>query len=219
MKSLKIFNLKNISIYDQLCFEELLLRTTSDNYVILNSNIPSTNIVLGFSGKPHELLNNELILNQKVSVLRRYTGGGTVVVDNHTLFVSLIMNSDEVNCAPYPREIMKWTSDALYSPLFHKLIINKNNLFQLRENDYVWGDKKIAGNAQTIIKNRWCHHTSFLWGFDSSKMKYLKVITLYIMLETFIIYYVVKYNTIHDIICRFHPKDQNTGLIEIIGIV
>jgi lipoate-protein ligase A len=34
---------------------------------------------------------------------------------------------------------------------------------------------KVGGNAQTITKGRWVHHTSFLWQFDPSRMGYLKV--------------------------------------------
>jgi hypothetical protein len=31
MKGVKLFHLRGVSIFDQLCFEELLLRTTTDN--------------------------------------------------------------------------------------------------------------------------------------------------------------------------------------------
>ena len=47
--------------------------------------------------------------------------------------------------------------------------------FSLREHDYVIDDRKIGGNAQTITKNRWVHHTSFLWRFNPSNMLYLQV--------------------------------------------
>lgn len=54
-----------------------------------------------------------------------------------------------------------------YSPLVSQFI--------LREHDYVIGDKKIAGNAQTITKDRWVHHTSFLWDYDNHNMSYLSI--------------------------------------------
>ena len=40
--------------------------------------------------------------------------------------------------------------------------------------DYVFGDRKFGGNAQSITKNRWIHHTSFLWDYEVSNMAYLK---------------------------------------------
>eukprot|EP00968_Pinguiococcus_pyrenoidosus_P003776 scaffold251_cov230-Pinguiococcus_pyrenoidosus.AAC.7 len=33
----------------------------------------------------------------------------------------------------------------------------------LVENDYVVGDRKFGGNAQSITSGRWLHHTSFLF--------------------------------------------------------
>lgn len=45
--------------------------------------------------------------------------------------------------------------------------------FALREDDYVFGDRKFGGNAQSISKDRWLHHTSFLWDFNPLNMEYL----------------------------------------------
>lgn len=41
--------------------------------------------------------------------------------------------------------------------------------------DYVFGNRKFGGNAQSIIKNRWIHHTSFLWDYEVRNMAYLKL--------------------------------------------
>ncbi|MCO5580881.1 hypothetical protein L7F22_034753 [Adiantum nelumboides] len=41
--------------------------------------------------------------------------------------------------------------------------------------DYVLGELKFGGNAQSIIKDRWLHHTSFLWDFRDFRMSYLKI--------------------------------------------
>lgn len=40
--------------------------------------------------------------------------------------------------------------------------------------DYTFGEQKFGGNAQAITKQRWLHHTSFLWDFDDSNMALLK---------------------------------------------
>lgn len=45
--------------------------------------------------------------------------------------------------------------------------------FSLREDDYVFDDRKFGGNAQSLSKGRWLHHTSFLWDFDPKNMEYL----------------------------------------------
>lgn len=37
----------------------------------------------------------------------------------------------------------------------------------------MFADRKFGGNAQSISKDRWLHHTSFLWDFDPHNMEYL----------------------------------------------
>ena len=121
-------------------------------------------------------------------VIRRFSGGGAVVVDGGTLTVGL------AGCAATlpagtplgPRDIMAWTGE-IYGPVFGEW-----GQFALRENgelheggvrsgqslgpserrpgsslkhppsplpDYVFGDFKFGGNAQAISKGRWVHHT------------------------------------------------------------
>lgn len=41
--------------------------------------------------------------------------------------------------------------------------------------DYVFGNHKFGGNAQSITKGRWIHHTSFLWDYEMMNMAYLKL--------------------------------------------
>ena len=41
--------------------------------------------------------------------------------------------------------------------------------------DYCYGMSKFGGNAQAITKNRWLHHTSFLWDFDATSMQLLQM--------------------------------------------
>jgi lipoate-protein ligase A len=40
--------------------------------------------------------------------------------------------------------------------------------------DYVFGAHKFGGNAQSITKGRWVHHTSLLWDFQPANMHLLK---------------------------------------------
>ena len=45
--------------------------------------------------------------------------------------------------------------------------------FSLIDNDYAIKDRKCGGNALYIRKDRWLHHTSFLWDFRDENMNYL----------------------------------------------
>ncbi|KAA8521152.1 hypothetical protein F0562_011843 [Nyssa sinensis] len=153
---------KGIPILQQLHLEEKLLRTSSDNWCIINDGTNAATIVMGMSGKPSELLELGHVLQDQIPVIRRFTGGGTVIVDHGTIFISLICNKDAVpGVLPYPRSIMSWSS-LLYNEVFQGI-------------DYVFGNHKFGGNAQSITKNRWIHHTSFLWDYEAKNMAYLKL--------------------------------------------
>ncbi|CAI0454050.1 unnamed protein product [Linum tenue] len=209
---MNLVRFKGMPILDQLNLEEKLLRTTSDNWCIVNDGANAPTVVMGVSGKPAELLELESVIGDNVPVIKRFTGGGTVIVDEGTIFVTLICNKDAVpKVQPYPRSIMSW-SGKLYDEVFQGI-----GDFQLRENgkqklsirncfetlpspphylfasamqpifqcskswcfvllpDYVFGNRKFGGNAQSITKDRWIHHTSFLWDYEDRNMTYLKL--------------------------------------------
>jgi lipoate-protein ligase A len=71
--------------------------------------------------KASELLELGFVLRDEVPVIRRFTGGGTVIVDHGTIFVTLICNKDDVpGVQPYPRSIMSWSA-LLYSQVFRRI--------------------------------------------------------------------------------------------------
>ncbi|KAF0732432.1 hypothetical protein AaE_009226 [Aphanomyces astaci] len=140
LPKLRLLRLQGIPIYDQLKLEEALFRVDPDNWFIWNERTKTTNIVMGISGKPERLLDVDAVVRNKIPVIKRFSGGGTVVVDDSTVFTTFVINTT----------------------------------FALREDDYVLGDRKFAGNAQSIGKDRWLHHTSFLWDYSAVNMKYLQ---------------------------------------------
>jgi lipoate-protein ligase A len=116
-------------------------------------------------------------------MMRRFTGGGTILVDHNTVFSSLICNiADSLHAdsiAVAPREIMKWTNTHIFQPAFsHHLSPLAAEHFDLNGHDYVLrrSNRKIAGNAQAISKLRFVHHTSWLWHFDIDTIsRYLRL--------------------------------------------
>lgn len=162
-----------LCILRQLRLEEKLLRSPgAGNWCLLNDGTPDRSVVLGISGKPHQLVDVRRALDDGVRVIKRFSGGGTVIVDRDTQFVTLVMNAAAVpDLALFPRQIMEWTG-TLYGGRPHGVFADMPG-WQLRENDYVIGERKVGGNAQSISKDRWLHHTSFLWDFREETMKYL----------------------------------------------
>ena len=151
-------------ILDQLLLEEGLLRADSRNWGLINEG-SSKAIVLGISSKPEEWVHPSA-WRDKIPLIRRFSGGGTVIVDEDTLFVTLIFNSENFPFPPFPEPILRFT-EALYKPVFD------HEDFKVQGNDYTMGERKCGGNAQYIRKGRWLHHTTFLWDYTPSNMNYL----------------------------------------------
>lgn len=162
---LNIVSLKNCSIFEQLQIEEALLRLDQENWCIINEGSPRS-IVMGISGKTEELVNLPKIEQAPIPLIKRYSGGGTVIVDSNTLFVSFIFQKNIFPFPCFPEPILRWSAE------FYRQALDIET-FDLRENDYVIGNLKCGGNAQYIKKDRFVHHTTFLWDFEDNAMDYL----------------------------------------------
>ena len=97
------------------------------------------------------------IQKNPIPIIRRFSGGGTVVVDENTLFVSFIFQKEAHPFPIFPESILRWTegfySDALKLPGF-----------QLKANDYAIGEKKSGGNAQFKKRSLAAPHHHFYYG-------------------------------------------------------
>jgi lipoate-protein ligase A len=235
-------------------------------------------IVMGIGGKPDKLLNIKQVKADNVLVLKRFTGGGTVVLDADSIWTTVIGRPHHFTkdiTESFPKPIMAYTAAAVFGPLFERLKVKQQEAtqqlekyeaeqhdgpnivtttqflqmnkrtprgesesdsasdsdtsssqkkgkqtmvmdaqdgpegtevsgrsvqvvtlpveegdsssdsdssdsdtsgipnFSLIENDYCLGQRKMGGNAQSIVKNGWLHHTSFLWDYDTANMGYL----------------------------------------------
>ena len=161
----KLLYLEGFSIYEQLRLEEALVRAGSGHWCLINLGSPPA-IVMGISGKPKELLYEESVNASELPVIRRFSGGGTVVVDSDTIFITFIADRFDTPWIRWPQDLMAWTA-----PLYEAVL---GPDFALRENDYVLGEHKFGGNAQQMSKDRWLHHTSLLWDYQAERMELLK---------------------------------------------
>jgi lipoate-protein ligase A len=157
--------LDNVSIYTQLQLEEALLRADHRNWCLINrGSAPS--IVMGISGKQDLLVNSNKMAENPVPIIRRFSGGGTVIVDSNTFFMTWICNTEHTGAECFPEHVHRWV-EGFYLKALPALSM------KLRENDYVIGERKFGGNAQYLSKGRWLHHSSFLWDYDPDMMDYL----------------------------------------------
>jgi lipoate-protein ligase A len=164
---LHLVHLGHMPILKQLQLEEALLRTDNRSFCLMNQG-SSPAIVMGISGKEDELIDCKRRAELSLPLIRRFSGGGTVVIDENTLFVTFIMNEEFSGVKPTIDAIHHFIAE-IYSHVFHDLD------FKLCENDYVIGERKFGGNAQYLRKGRWLHHTSFLWDYSPERMKALKM--------------------------------------------
>jgi lipoate-protein ligase A len=164
---LTLIELSNKPILEQLRLEEALLRTDARNICLINRGSPPA-IVMGLSGVAEELLHPCKTKEASIPVLRRFSGGGCVVVDEETLFITFLFAKKDLPVNPFPEPILRWGC-SLYQEAW------KIDGFHLIENDYVIGEKKCGGNAQYIQKDRWLLHTSFLWNFRKERMDLLQL--------------------------------------------
>ena len=89
---------KAVGIKDQLRLEEALLRHDTRNWCVLKDGEPTgttarPTIVLGIGGKAAKLVELERVHQDRVPLVRRFSGGGTVIVDHDSLFITFIMNT------------------------------------------------------------------------------------------------------------------------------
>jgi lipoate-protein ligase A len=160
----------DIPIFEQLKREEALFRANDENWcIIVQGSSPA--IVLGAFGLQEELIEMDLWQKDPISIIRRFSGGGTVVVDHDTLFIAWILNANDLSIQPFPNEIFQWVLN-FFQPTMKPLNVEGlENDFCLKIEDSLL---KFAGHAQSIAKQRFVHHSSFLWDYNPHFMQLLK---------------------------------------------
>ncbi len=138
--------------YFNLAIEEVLLKNRKEEYLILGINTPS--VIIGKHQTPHREINTRFITENKIPVLRRITGGGTVFHDTGNLnftFIKLSEPGKQVDFQKYTQPVI----DFLASEGVEAIFEGKNDL-------KVQG-LKISGNAEHVHHNRVLHHGTLLF--------------------------------------------------------
>lgn len=83
---------------------------------------------MGACRKSKELVHEVAAKTAGIQVIRRFSGGGTVVVDGDSLFATLILPEGAVTgLASYPKAVMQWSRD------FYRPILARYGDFDLQE--------------------------------------------------------------------------------------
>lgn len=128
-------------------------------------------VVLGRAGKVNEECILKECMHGKVPILRRLSGGGTILQGKGCLNYSLILTYSRDKKLKHIlssyRKILEDIAEVFRSAGFGV------NFFPV--SDLAIGDRKISGNAQARKRSFFLHHGTFLYDFDIGKMgRYLK---------------------------------------------
>eukprot|EP00979_Chaetoceros_neogracilis_P018515 scaffold10728_cov308-Chaetoceros_neogracile.AAC.2 len=130
-----------MSAIERLCLEEALLShdPLKRSWAIVGTHEPRYNSYLpnpefntsnescliimgvGAGGKPDSLLDIEKVKRDGVLAVKRFSGGGAIVVDDSTLWTTFIgRNDDFPHVDPHSESIMAWSAN----DVFHKVFAN-----------------------------------------------------------------------------------------------
>src|SRR5512133_305155 len=145
-------NLDTNDPFFNLAIEEFLLKTSKEEYFILGVNNPS--VIIGKHQSGHREINTKFVNENKIPVIRRISGGGTVFHDAGNLNFSFISNSEsgkQVDFRKYTQPVIDFLSSMGVKARFEG------------KNDLKVEGFKISGNAEHIHGNRVLHHGTLLF--------------------------------------------------------
>ncbi len=148
---------ESLDCYFNLALEELFLREKEDDVFMLWQN--DKTIVVGKNQNTLSEISSDYVKENGISVVRRITGGGAVYHDIGNLNYTFITS-----------EKGEWQSDfsRFAIPVIHALAKMGISAKVSGRNDILVGDRKISGNAQTVIDGRVLHHGTLLFNSDIS---------------------------------------------------
>lgn len=150
--------------YFNIALEEYLFlnQKYKDNLIFIWINNPS--VFIGKNQNPYQEINMEMLESQKIPLLRRISGGGTVYHDLGNINFSFI----EKNISLQEINFLKHTvflQNLLKSFGLNPTITTRKDLFI--------DNKKISGSAQCIKSTNSLYHSTLLFNSDLSNLKNL----------------------------------------------
>jgi len=144
--------LETTNPYFNLAIEEILLKNRKEEYLILGINSPS--LIIGKHQSPHIEINTRFVYENKIPVLRRISGGGTVYHDPGNLNFTFILKSEtgkQVDFRKYSQPVIDFLASEGVDARFEG------------KNDLKVGGLKISGNAEHVHRNWVLHHGTLLF--------------------------------------------------------
>jgi len=135
-----------------LAIEEMLLKNSKEDYLILGINKQS--VIIGKHQSAHKEINTAFVTENNIPVIRRISGGGTVFHDEGNLNFTFIRQSEsgkQVDFHKYTLPVIEFL-----------LTLGVEAKFE-GKNDLKVAGYKISGNAEHVHRNRVLHHGTILF--------------------------------------------------------
>lgn len=146
--------------YFNLALEEVLLKNRKDEYLLLYINDPS--VIIGKHQAAHREADTRFVFSNRIPVIRRISGGGTVFHDHGNLNYTFIRDSEEGKQVDFRKYTLP-VIDFLASLGVDARLEGKS--------DIKVNGSKISGNAEHVFRNRVLHHGTLLFNTSISLMK------------------------------------------------
>jgi lipoate---protein ligase len=146
--------------YFNLAVEEILLKNSDEEFLILGINNPS--VIIGKHQSAHREINTPYVFRNNIPVIRRISGGGTVYHDNGNLNFAFISNSEpgrQIDFRKYTEPVIGFLQS-----------LGVNARFE-GKNDIKVDGLKISGNAEHVFRNRVLHHGTLLFNASLEDLK------------------------------------------------
>ncbi|XP_954802.1 lipoate protein ligase, putative [Theileria annulata] len=147
--TLFIFNLESLDIFKQLRFEEYIYRYITPNcintaFLLLNHIHTSCSIIFGLSGNIKDIKDINYCRKNRIELIRRFTGGGTVLIDNNIITSSIIATHSFVPNLN-PNNLNNWAFN------FYKSTNLFNQYFNILNGDFTYNPLNHHTNGPNRI--------------------------------------------------------------------
>ena len=159
-------NVGATTVKEQLIWDEYLLRACEEGQIgpsIRTWVVNEATVVLGYSNRPDREVHMALCRQRGIPVLKRTSGGGTVLLDagclNYSLILPVAYHPSLASVTLTNQYIMEKQRRMLELCLGRKVALRGYT-------DLVIGERKVSGNAQRRVRSSVLFHGSFLCNAD-----------------------------------------------------